>query len=290
MMMKPSVAIAAVALLFVAGGSVQAAPKSAGCDRACLGHAMTAYLNAMAKHDPAAAPFAKDIRFTQDTKDLKLGEGLWSTVTGLGTYRVDILDVRAGIAGAHVVVEDAGKPALLAVRLKVVGRKIAEAETQVAHSAEEGQMWAPETLTAENPALTYKIKKSERNTREEMVKISDHYVTGLAAGSFVKVDAPFAEETTYRNENGVFTAGPPCTRAPNCKNIKTQPSPTRFNFQDRVMAVDEQKGIVWRRISWGRGNGVRLVAFELFKIYGGKMQAVEAFLRYEPLETTSGWG
>ncbi len=287
-MIKPTTALIA-ALVLAGSGSAQAASNTA-CNRACLSGAITAYLNGMVKHDPAAVPVAKDVRVTENIKDIKLGEGLFATATKLGTFREEFLDTRAGVAGAHVVVDEGGKPALLAVRLKVVGRKITEIESQVTRSQEEGQVWEPAGLTTANPAMTKMPKKSQLNSREEMVKITDFYSRGLIAGSFVKVDAPFAEETTSRNENGSFTAGPPCIRNPSCKNIKTQPSPTRAGFQDRVMLVDEQNGIVWRRLSWNRTNGQRLVAFEVFKVYDGKMQVVEAFLRLEPQSSTSGWG
>ncbi len=62
MMIKPNMAVA-VALLLVAAGGAQAAPKhKAGCDRACLHNAMTAYLDAMVAHKTHAPILSKDIR------------------------------------------------------------------------------------------------------------------------------------------------------------------------------------------------------------------------------------
>jgi hypothetical protein len=59
-------------------------------------------------------------------------------VTRLRGYRQDIIDDRAGVAGADVVVEEIGAPVLLVVRLKVVADKLTEIELVAMRSAAEG--------------------------------------------------------------------------------------------------------------------------------------------------------
>jgi hypothetical protein len=60
-----------------------------------------------------------------------------------------------------------------------------------------------------------------------------------------------------------------------------------------VAAVDEEMGIVLLRMnfgdtgSYGPGNG--LFVFEAFKVYGGQVHAVEAFMRVMPASTPFGW-
>ena len=76
------------------------------CDRACLTDTMTRYLNAMVAHDPAALPVAPNVKFTEDGKVLKLGEGVWKTVAKLRPYRLDFIDVPQGIAAVHTVLEE----------------------------------------------------------------------------------------------------------------------------------------------------------------------------------------
>ena len=49
----------------------------------------------MVAHDPAKAPFAKGVRFTENGQRLELGDGLWNTMTGKGTYRLFVTDVEA---------------------------------------------------------------------------------------------------------------------------------------------------------------------------------------------------
>src|SRR5579859_7075500 len=54
------------------------------CDRACLEPFVDKYLDAMAAHDPAKAPFAKGVESTENGQRLELGDGLWNTMTGKG--------------------------------------------------------------------------------------------------------------------------------------------------------------------------------------------------------------
>jgi len=47
------------------------------CNRECLKAFITQYLKAMVAHDPKALTLAPNTRFTENTKTLPLGEGLW---------------------------------------------------------------------------------------------------------------------------------------------------------------------------------------------------------------------
>ena len=73
--------------------------RAADCDRECLRGVITQYLNAMVAHKPAALKVSDKVRFTENTVTMKLGDGLWKTASGIGTYRQDILDVAAGNGG-----------------------------------------------------------------------------------------------------------------------------------------------------------------------------------------------
>src|SRR5262245_60173457 len=77
---------------------------AADCDRACLKAMITKYVDAMVAHKPDSLPLAANVRFTEDSKDLKLGEGLWKDITRAGTFRQDYLDLKKQIAASHVEV------------------------------------------------------------------------------------------------------------------------------------------------------------------------------------------
>src|SRR5438105_2376232 len=79
------------------------------CDRECLRGFTTQYLDAMVAHNPKALPLA-NVKFTENTKTMQLGEGLWKGASRIRTYRQDFLDVRQGVAAAFVVVEENAMP------------------------------------------------------------------------------------------------------------------------------------------------------------------------------------
>jgi len=267
--------------------------QGARCDRQCLGDIMTRYLNAVVAHDPKALPLSEKVRFTEDTVEMKLGEGLWKTASKLRPYRVDFIDVQMGMAAVHTVFEENGTPVLFAARLKVVDRKISEIETMVVRNRTEGALFSPDTLKEPTTVMAYRPQKSEQMPRDQMIEIAGRYPAGLRAGSFVKVDVPFAP-TAYRFENGVRMAGPGCTfQPPSCENMKTQRIPTLPNVKQRLVAVDEEMGTVLFRLDFGPGSlpgqDKALVTFEAFKVYGGQVHAAEAVLEGAAPNSSSGW-
>ena len=90
----------AVGVLILAAMTTGAA-RSADCDRACLQTMITKYVDAMVAHAPSRLPLAAKARFTEDSHELKLGDGLWKTVTGKGDFRQDYIDLKRQIAASH---------------------------------------------------------------------------------------------------------------------------------------------------------------------------------------------
>lgn len=284
--------IAALALII----ALPSASEAQRCDRQCLADFITTYLEAMVAHDVERLHTSSRVRFTEDTVETRLGQGgLWKSKTKLLPYRQDFLDVREGVAGTHTVVEENGQPVLLALRLKVFGLAISEVETMVVRNKEEGVLFEPEAFTAPNPGMAYVPKPSELNDRDEMIRIATLYPAGLRAGSFVMPDVPMSSDA-YRFENGRKMAGPGCTfQPPSCEDMKNQKIPKLPGVTYRVVAVDEEMGVVWLRQDFGAGSvprgkaDVMFSTFEAFKVYGGKIHAAEAILEVEPVGTPSGW-
>lgn len=272
------------------GGSAACA-SAADCDRECLRGLISQYLDALVAHNPNALPLSPKVRFTEDSVEMHLGEGLWKDASRIRAYRQDVLDVRQGIAASQVIVEEAGTPVFLVLRLKVADKKITEIETMVTRTQKEGALFKPDALQAADKAMALAPEKSQLASREDAIRIAKFYPAGLKIGSFISVDAPFATDA-YRVENGVITAGAGCSR-PGCENIKTQKIMEHPFITTRVAAVDEELGIVLLRMNFGQtgayGQGNALIVWEAFKIYGGQMHAVEAFMKIMPAAMGSGW-
>ena len=288
--MKRTVVLLLISAAFAFNARAQAT-SGGSCDRECLRGFITQYLNAMVEHNPRALQTAPNARFTEDTVTMPLGEGLWKNASKLRTYRQDILDVREGVAASHVIVEEAGKPVMLALRLKIVDRKITEIETMVTRSQAEGAIFNIEALQTPKAAMNVVPDPAQRLSRAEAIRIAEFYPTGLkVGGSFDAVDAPFAPDA-YRLENGVLTAGPGARAG--SENIRTQRVIAHPDVTYRLAAVDEELGIVLFRLDFGNtgnyGAGNALTTFEAFKVYGRQIHAVEAFIRIMKENTPSGW-
>jgi hypothetical protein len=282
---------------FAVSAQPLAAQSAADCDRPCLAGVMTAYLDSLVAHDPNKAPLAANARFTEDAKELRVGEGLWKTASKLRPFRTDFLDAATGTAATHAVVEENGTPVLLAARLKVDGRRITEVETIVVRSREEGALFAPEALAQPSAPMVTPPPAAARMPRDAMAELALRYPGGLKVGSFEKSDVPFAPGA-YRLENGVRMAGPGCTfRPPSCENMRAQQIPTLAGIAAHVVAVDEENGTVLLWMDFGPGSlpgppnapPRSLVTFEAFKVYGAQVHAVEAVFEGMPPNTPSGW-
>ena len=272
-------------------GSQRAAPN---CDRECLRGKVTQLLHALVKHDVKALPVAPTLRVTEDAVEKPLPSvGLVKTVTRLRGFRQDIIDERAGVAGAHVVVEESGAPVMLVVRVKVVADRFTEIELIATRNAKEGLIFNIDGLSAPSAVTNYAPRPEQLPTRDDAIKAALKNPEGLTvAKTFADVKAPFAPNA-YRFENGQVMAGPDCTFAPGCQNISTQSLAIFERLGDpqtRVIAVDERMGIVWLRMAWGvqKEGGDQLTVWETFKVYDGQIHAVEAFMRILPVERRNG--
>ena len=95
-----------IAFLISSAGFVRGADAQ-DCNRECLRGYITQYLNAMVAHTPNTLPLAPNVRFTEDTVDMKIGDGLWKGASKIRPYRLDILDPAQCVAASQVVVEEA---------------------------------------------------------------------------------------------------------------------------------------------------------------------------------------
>ncbi len=172
------------------------------CDRDCLNAMVDSYLAALVAHDPDAAPLADDIRFTENTEVLEIGEGLWEIASGEPTsFKIHVPDPVARQVGFIGVMEASGNPIQLALRLKVDNGRIVEAEHLVVRNLSANSL---ANLQTPRPGLLAEVPPGERLARELMLTVASSYYVAL------EMDAgdatPFADDCE-RRENGMITAG-----------------------------------------------------------------------------------
>jgi len=265
--------------------------SAADCDRTCLGNMLTTYVDALVAHDPSKLPLADKVKYTEDSKDAKLGEGIWKSVTAKGAFRQDYLDLKKQVAASHIVLMEGDKnQAQLSVLLYINDNKITGIETLVNRITPESR-FQPKELGAPIRGFPDAVPAGKKMARADMIKIALTYPAGLRIGSFTDGDTPFAKEA-YRVENGVITAGQGCARG-DC-NMYAQNLMVHPSIIANVAAVDEENGVVVLWMNFGHtgssyGEGNSLVTFEAFKVWGGEIHSVNAFFKGLPVGTSRYW-
>jgi hypothetical protein len=289
-------------LLPLAGASAQPAraPVAAApaCDRECLRGKATEVLYAFAGHDASKLAVSPELRVTEDGAAKALKDvGLVRSLTRLRGWRQDVIDERTQQVVTSAMVEESGAPVLLVARVRLdSGQRVSELELVATRSRADGLLFNVDGLSGAPPlGMVMAPPPGSLMSRDEAIRIAMFYPRGLSeAKTFNAIGTPFAPEA-YRHENGNLMAGPGCTFAPGCADIGGQ-SLAIFERLGRVtvrdVVVDERMGIVIMRLSWnvsGPGSD-RLTAWEAFKVYGGQIHMVQAFIRlFKPELDLGGW-
>jgi hypothetical protein len=307
----------AVLVMGILAAGIAAAQSKGSCDRACLEGVVNQYLTAMVAHDASKAPFAKNLKLTENVAQIPPKEGLWFTSTGLGDFKIYIADPQEGQVAFIGLVKEDTKHALLALRLKVVNRLITEAESLVVRNVNEKNL--ANNLKTAPPAFSEALAPSERVSRQELIRISNAYFDGIekADGGIVPWDSE-----CYRIENGMLTATYKSQAVPAVQGQTGFPAPRPcregldsggLNYigsirPRRVPVVDEERGVTFGVYVFNhpgfptiklKDGSVRPGPFardpnsmpiaEYFKIKNGKIRDIGAVMVQTPYKLGDGW-
>ena len=315
-------AILVSALIFgaVAIRSVGANPapaKAGDCDRACLNGFVDQYMAAVAAHDPSKLPHAANVKYTENNVEMPLGEGLWQTSDGWGSYKVYVDDPETGQVGFLGVANEDGHLSCFAARLKVVDKKVTEIEVIAARPDNLGPRGAgPMTGGPENlhdkPLFSEDEPADQRVSREKLIQLADGYFSTIQknTGDIKTTFDPDCQRmengsVSANNPNGVGVAKMGCEA-----QLKTGLLIFVTRCRDRRYLVDEQKQMVFAATFFDHAGNVRdfklvdgtehkmgppfdrpytFLIFELFKIKNGKIRQIEAVLDTVPYYMPSPW-
>jgi len=172
--------------------------RTPSCDRTCLDGFVDRYREALAVGDASSLPVTATVKFTEDGQRLNLGDGLWNTSTGKGTYKFYMEDVEAGEAGFFGTMREAGEPIILALRLKIEDRQISEIETIVVRNVQDAQNL--EERGQPDPLFMQAIPPGERASSADLIRIANMYFSCMQLNDG-KGDYPFTDDCD-RVENG----------------------------------------------------------------------------------------
>lgn len=299
-----------------------AAPRmmAADCDRNCLYGFMDQYLDALAHRDAMKVPWAAKARYTENNVELSPGDGVWGTVTKLGTeMKLKFADPLNGEVGYFGTIEETKlHNSGFALRLKVENRKISEAEIVILRMADFPPLLAganpfEKGKFEDRPLLNETVAPEHRRPRERMISIADGYF-----------------DTLQLNDGTLFTEfDPKCDRFEN--GLKTTNNPAQplgpssalgcaeqfkagvYRYDDRLRArrfplIDEERGLVLaagfidhsgRLGTYTLANGRTAESplrrphsfclMELFKIVDGKIRQIEAIFITVPYNMPTPW-
>ena len=175
-----------------AAAPVSAQQPSQACDRTCLRTMLDQYLAAVIKHDPAAAPLVVGFRQTENAINVRPGNGVWKTVTGLGKVQRKYFDPVSGQAAYYGTVEEGSETAIVTIRVRVENRRLTEAEWFLARANDPGlngprrqggppaNLHNPEYL-AQNPPPERVVPRNQRSDRDALIRIVDSYFDAITS-------------------------------------------------------------------------------------------------------------
>lgn len=294
--------------------SLNALPRSRTCDRACLYAALDRYLSALARKDPWELAWAPVVHNSENNVPLTIGDGLWGTLTSLGSYQLKMADPDTGQVAYFGAVNESGALSALVIRLKVEDGHLAEAETLVRRKADDANYMA-DPVFADKPVLNEIVPEAQRLPRERLISVANGYFETLQLNDgslFTQFD-----EHCNRVENGVQTTNNP-------ENAKISFTMTlgcaeqfklgNFRYDDRLRArryplVDVERGLVLASVfmdhagrlgTYHLTNGKPMESryrrphsyymLELFRITPeSKIRQIEAVFMSVPYHTRSVW-
>jgi hypothetical protein len=317
MRVKMLVALIILLLPFIA----VAQENKAACDRACLGSYMDRYMDAMLDNNPSLELFSRDCKFTENGVRLPLGsEGLWLTMSAKGNYRFYVPDTETqqiaflGTALEGGNEEGQGDRVAVAIRLKIVNKRITEAEQLVIRPDSDtmgmtGNLSvgaSVEKLGAPHQIFMEAIPAEERASREELIKTANYYFSGLQRNDHGKGYYPFTDDC-HRVENETPATNVPVPEGqerpdPKTATIYSSHWGCREQFESgtmgfitrvrdrRFVAVDRERGIAFAFAFFDHDtiNWTWQLA-ELFKVEKGNIRRIEAIFHRCPYGMNSGW-
>ena len=319
----------ALAALLMSSPAVAQAPGQASawnavtCDRQCLIGDLHKYMDALTHKDPKRAPFARDVRFSENDVMMPIGEGLWGSISGASATGQELADPSTGQAAWFGLVQEHGQPAYYAMRIKVEAGAIREVETVVHRQTGLPAPFGDPAKYTHDAAFTEVLPAGERRPRERLRAVADSYFSTVELNDG-QVFAPF-DLDCERTENGISTtkasaaataaqaASPAGNAAAIAQGCEAQFRLGIYRINKRVRErryplIDEERGVVVATGFFDHANAFdsyqttdgktmktalkwpnSITLMEAFKIKDGKIYRVEAIFTYSPYFMHSPW-
>ena len=306
---------------FTARASARAQSSYAAndCDRQCLYSFVDQYLAALVAKDPSRLPWAQMVHFTENNVSLRVGDGLWGTISGNGAEDFRAADPSTGQVAYFGVIDERGTLSYFALRMKIEDRKISEVETLVDRKGYGPGPFGDPSALKPVPVLREDVPAAERRPRARLIALADGYFNTLQLNDG-QVFTEFDKDCS-RRENGVWSANDPNPNADPHSLVAGYGKISceagfklgNYRWDDRLRdrrypLVDEEKGLVLagtfidhsgRLERFTTTDGVThesplksphsFCMLEVFKITDGKIRHAEVVFITVPYYMPSPW-
>ena len=255
----------------VAGTAGSAANSAGPCSRDALLKAMDEVLAALSAHDATRVRLSTSVRYTENTLDRELDEGLWRSA-GPAVFQRTAVDSERCNAVAEVALSEPamtngiGTGTILSLRLALAADGVSELEANTAQgvaifpTAGTGTQLGLASLAPDNAEWQSELPAAEQNTRAELEHVADLYLQSLGEAAEVPIGSPCKQQF-----NGAVLDM--CETVPAPPAISGGPTTHR-----RVVVTDPQTGTV---AAYGLSVSNTLT-FVLLTVKAGKLRFIDA--------------
>lgn len=268
---------------------------------------MDRYLDVLVAQKGERPRIAPNLRYTENTRTLPLGTGLWRTARGRNPDGHYFVDVDTGGVEFWGALDEMGAEVIYGVRLRVEGNLISEMETVVVRGG--GTFFVPSVVVDQQTDFHEILSEEERSSRDELIAVANAYFDSieLSDGSIL----PVADDCR-RVVNGAVDSMEDLGRLDEKEQhralgVAEQMTARHYSYiealrERRFPVVDPLRGIVVCHVLFDhpgdlpRADGDlvfsspnTMLVFEAFKVRSGVLREVWAIGTALPYGIHSGW-
>ncbi len=275
-------------------------------ERQRLVAAMDRYLEVLVAHKGDRPRIAPNVRYTENTRTLPIGTGLWRTARERhrgGHYFVDAENGQVEYWGA---LDEMGAEAIYGVRMRLEGNLVSEIESVVVRG---GSFFDPSVVVDEATSFHDVLPLEERSSREELIAVANSYFDAieLSDGSILAVS-----DDCRRVVNGIVDSMEDLAQLDEKERhralgVAEQMTARHYAYiealrERRFPVVDLERGIVVCHVLFDHPGDLEradgelpfrspntMLVFEAFKVRAGVLREVWAIGTALPYGIHSGW-
>ncbi len=245
------------------------APQPDLCGTDCLAGNVRKLMDGFVGNKWQGLPWAERVGYAENSVGIRVGEGIWATVTALDADPLVIADGETGKAVWIGRIEEHGQPSWAAITMTGAGDRIGGIDALIRRKE-----YAPPYAEPQSAPDFARLPASRRTSRADMQAAVGRFYNAMAAGNGAPQDLSGDCRWVVNGQDvggcGAAFGGQALSAIENIRNRS-------------LLAMDEERGLaVYRTFedlpaASGQGYPLTYQVVELFHFANGKVDRVEAF-------------